>query len=63
MKRSEALKIIQKGLLYYVPPIEDYILSELEEAGMLPPEIVRYTDLPNGTTICNPECSWDSEDE
>lgn len=65
MKRSEMLEILEKTFFHYdnYTNIAQKALNAVEEAGMVPPERVRYTDLANGRTICAPECTWEPEDE
>lgn len=70
MKKSEAIQkcvtwIKNNNEVHYMPFekqwefVLDFLVYEL---GMSPPERVRYTDLPNGKTLCSPECSWEDED-
>lgn len=68
MKKSQALGLITEivsEVTYeaLAKKRAEKILAALEEAGMLPPETVRYTEQENGNTLCNPENSWDPEDE
>jgi len=74
MKRSEminklmTLLVDYRGAIYYadvdeLKEISDYILLEIENKGMIPPERVRYSVTKAGTDICCPECTWEPEDE
>jgi len=40
----------------------EHILMRIEDAGMLPPERIIYTDQGDNTS-CWPECTWEDEDE
>lgn len=41
----------------------DFILSKMEESGMLPPEWIRVVDFPNGQGRAFEEISWEPENE
>lgn len=52
MKRSEMVKIIERSLkvwngAYYDESLESYILSQIEEAGMLPPNNMETVYVPD----------------
>jgi hypothetical protein len=73
MKRSEILKILADWIkdndTSTCSTEQDRItmssglLLEIEKAGMLPPETIRYIDQDNGNTLVSSECLWEPEDE
>lgn len=68
MKRSKMQSIISNEIEGYVNPtsayrIADEILKAIEEAGMLPPNTMRYIDQESGNTLCSEVCEWDSEND
>lgn len=68
MKRSEMLKKLddiinsrQYTEYQFDEETLSSILSEIEQAGMLPPARMRYVECENGNTLCSEDCSWDEE--
>lgn len=74
MKRSEVLKIIKSNLYHLdscdpeADRLSNMILTDLEESGILTPEIVTkrtYNKLPPGMSVAPPLVvkGWEPEDE
>jgi hypothetical protein len=69
MKRSEMLDLMADTYIkfttnsYTTRDRMVLVLKEMEKAGMLPPETIRYIDQDNGNTLVSSECLWEPEDE